>query len=113
MSTLRIERELFELAALSLNEEEKQRFALKLQRVIAFIDQLMEVDLDALETATEASGSSPGAAPWSPDAARGLDLLRDDCPQKGLERAEALRSAPHDGDGFFRAPAPESQEARE
>ncbi len=115
-----LEKELFELAALSLDEAQRRRFVTKLRQVIAFIDQLKDVELSMEDperrTAGSAGGKS-GAGPLAPEleGRPRIDLasLRDDRIEEGLSQAKSLEAAPRTADGFFLAPPPSPSEEEE
>ncbi len=78
------------LARLALTPEEMQRFAAQLSHILAYVDELNEIDT---------SGVEPMSHP--------LDLsniFRDDATKPSLSPDEALANAPQKRDGFFLVP---------
>ncbi|SHK50457.1 aspartyl/glutamyl-tRNA(Asn/Gln) amidotransferase subunit C [Thermocrinis minervae] len=77
------------LARLKLGEEEKNILEEQFAKILAFVDQLKEVDTKDVE-------------PY------GIDLegtpMRDDVPVKGLTQEEALMNGPQVEQGFFVVP---------
>jgi aspartyl-tRNA(Asn)/glutamyl-tRNA(Gln) amidotransferase subunit C len=67
-----------ELARLELSQQEKELFQRQLNDVLGYVNQLTEIDLSALNTAS---------API-------LNHLREDCPQESLSRETVLNNAP-------------------
>jgi aspartyl-tRNA(Asn)/glutamyl-tRNA(Gln) amidotransferase subunit C len=91
MTRPKIDRELVlhvaKLASLSLSDEEVDRFAAELGRIVAHVEQL-----DALDTRDVVATAHVqlDCAPW-----------REDVVRPGLSREEALAQAPRvEGDGF-------------
>ncbi len=79
------------LARLELSEAEVERFAGELGRILAYVEQLGELNTDDVE---------PLAHPL--DLTNALD---DDLPSPSLPRDEVLKNAPaHDGDCFLVPP---------
>jgi aspartyl-tRNA(Asn)/glutamyl-tRNA(Gln) amidotransferase subunit C len=76
------------LARLELTEAEIDLFALQLTGILAYVDQIRDVDT------TGAANTAAAGAP-----------LRDDDVQRSLPRDEILRQAPDAADsGFFKVP---------
>jgi len=78
------------LARLRLEQDEAARMAGELARILAHIDKMSELDVTAV-----------------PPTAHVLDVVnvtREDRPQDGLSRADALRNAPAVSDECFRVP---------
>lgn len=94
MSKTSLEDELLDLAALSLDENERRRFAEKLGRVISYIDQLRSID-DRLLAVEDSSTGCPPAK---------LDSLREDEVVPGSISEEALAQAPWTDGSYFLAP---------
>lgn len=78
------------LARLELEPEEVQSVREDLRSLLAYVDQLQEVDVTDLE---------PAIRPVPPK-----DTRRSDVPAEPLPRSEALRLAPASQDGFVRVP---------
>src|SRR5260370_31224145 len=76
------------LSALSLSDEEAQRFASELARIVAYVEELEALDTSAVEPTAHVQRVVAWAA-WRPDV-----------PVPGLTREDALAAAPrveHDG----------------
>jgi len=81
---------LADLSRLQFNKAEKAEIKNDLQRMIAFVDKLNELNLDGVEPLLFMSEES--------------NVLREDEIKGSISREEALRNAPlHDGQ-FFRVP---------
>ena len=81
---------LSQLARLQFNDMEKQEIRKDLQRMIAFVEKLDELDLSGVEPLLHISGE--------------VNVLRDDVVKDSITRGEALKNAPlHDG-RFFKIP---------
>jgi aspartyl-tRNA(Asn)/glutamyl-tRNA(Gln) amidotransferase subunit C len=84
------------LASLSLSDDEADRFAGDLERIVAYVEELDAVDTTGVvPTAHSGEGSISGRV--------GLDrsALRADEPKEGLTHDAALASAPRaENDGF-------------
>lgn len=79
-----------ELARLELTPEEKARFASQLGDILAYIDQLKEVDVSSVEPTAHAF---PVHNVWAEDE-----------PAPGLSIEAALRNAPQKRDNMFAVP---------
>jgi aspartyl-tRNA(Asn)/glutamyl-tRNA(Gln) amidotransferase subunit C len=78
------------LSRLKFNEEEKQEIQKDLQRMIAFVEKLNELNLDGVEPLLHMSDQ--------------INVLREDEVKGSISREEALKNAPlHDGQ-FFKVP---------
>ena len=77
------------LAHLSLSSDERQTFARQLQEILAYAEALQALDTEGVEPMSHAGSFSP---------------LREDDPQPGLPKHEALAAAPDAADGLFRVP---------
>jgi aspartyl-tRNA(Asn)/glutamyl-tRNA(Gln) amidotransferase subunit C len=78
------------LSRLKFNEEEKQAIKTDLQRMIAFVEKLNELDLDGVEPLLHMS--------------KEVNMLREDEVKGSISREDALKNAPlHDND-FFKVP---------
>ena len=78
------------LARLKFNEEEKQEIKTDLQRMIAFVEKLDELNLDGVEPLLH----------MSPE----VNVLREDEVKGSISREEALKNAPLHDDQFFKVP---------
>jgi aspartyl-tRNA(Asn)/glutamyl-tRNA(Gln) amidotransferase subunit C len=84
-------RKVARLARLALPEERVAPMAAELNGIIAWIEQLNEVDVEGVEPMTS--------------AVEGLTLpLRDDVVTEGGDPARVLKNAPKSEDGFFVVP---------
>ncbi|MEO5947740.1 MAG: Asp-tRNA(Asn)/Glu-tRNA(Gln) amidotransferase subunit GatC [Chitinophagaceae bacterium] len=78
------------LSRLHFNETEKFEIKNDLQRMIAFVEKLNELDLDGVEPLLHMSDE--------------VNVLREDVVKGSVNREEALKNAPlHDGQ-FFKVP---------
>lgn len=83
-------RRIARLARLQLSEEEEERLAGEMGRILNYVEKLGEVD-------------TTGAPPMT----HGLDLsnvFRSDKPEKPLSREEVLENAPDTDDAHIRVP---------
>lgn len=78
------------LARLSFNDAEKQEIKTDLQRMIAFVEKLDELDLDGVEPLLHMSGE--------------MNVLREDEIKGSVSREQALKNAPLHDDQFFKVP---------
>ena len=78
------------LAKLSFTEQEKETLAGEMNSILAYMDQLNEVDTTGVE---------PLVSPV-PLA----NVFREDIPVESLERGKALKNAPDKSEEFFRIP---------
>lgn len=78
------------LARLHFNEEEKQEIKSDLQRMIAFIDKLNELDTTNVQPVLHMGDGS--------------NVFRDDEVQGSVTREEALKNAPASDGVFFKVP---------
>lgn len=79
------------LARIDLDEEERDRLRLQLDRIIGFVRKLQEVDTGTEEKAR--ADMQPSALPAADD------------PGECLDREEVLGQAPDRENGFFRVPS--------
>ena len=79
------------LARLQFNEKEKQEIRNDLQRMIAFVEKLNELDLENVEPLLHMSDE--------------INVLRDDEIEGSVSREEAFKNAPSHDDQFFKVPA--------
>ncbi|TWT89685.1 Glutamyl-tRNA(Gln) amidotransferase subunit C [Pseudobythopirellula maris] len=76
------------LGRLILSDQELDELAPQLAEVVAYVDQLSEVDTEGVEPMAH--------------AVELVNVLRDDEPREGLSREAALANAPkHNGVGFL------------
>jgi aspartyl-tRNA(Asn)/glutamyl-tRNA(Gln) amidotransferase subunit C len=78
------------LARLKFNDEEKQEIKTDLQRMIAFVEKLDELDLEGVEPLLHMSSE--------------VNVLRDDEVKGSISREEALKNAPSHDEQFFKVP---------
>lgn len=83
-------RHIARLARLRLDDAELDRYAEQLGEIVAYVEKLEELDLEAAEGVSHVREL---ATPFRPDE-----------PHPSLERAEALANAPDAEDPFFRVP---------
>jgi aspartyl-tRNA(Asn)/glutamyl-tRNA(Gln) amidotransferase subunit C len=88
--TPQIVENLAHLARLRFNEEEKSAIQVDLQRMIAFVEQLKEVDTTGVEPLLHMSDT--------------VNVLREDIVQGSVTREEALLNAPLPDEFFFKVP---------
>ncbi len=81
-----------DLANLRLSEEDTARYAEDLEEILAYVDQLNELDTSGVEPMAQVLHEG-NAAP-----------LREDAPGPSLEQEIALRCAPMSGAGHFKVP---------
>ncbi len=80
-------RRIAELARLDLDDDALVRMAAEMTKILTYIDQLREVDVEGFEEHT--AEATP---------------LRDDEPRPSLDRSSAERNAPQWTGGFFVVP---------
>jgi aspartyl-tRNA(Asn)/glutamyl-tRNA(Gln) amidotransferase subunit C len=78
------------LARLRFNPEEKELIKKDLQRMIEFVDQLKELDVEGVEPLMHMSDN--------------LDRLRNDEVKGSVSREEALQNAPATDGVYFKVP---------
>ena len=78
------------LSRLEFNETEKEEIKNDLQRMIAFVEKLNELDLDAVKPMLFMSEE--------------VNVLREDEIKGSISRDEALKNAPLHDDQFFKVP---------
>ncbi len=78
------------LARLKFDEAEKQEIKKDLQRMIAFVEKMNELDLENVEPLLHMSDE--------------INVLRDDVVEGSVSRSEALQNAPHHDEQFFKVP---------
>lgn len=79
-----------ELARLEMGEEEAGRYAVELMKILSYIEKLAAVDTEGKEPLTHAQEM--------------VNVMREDVPQDGLSREEALMNAPSRRGEFFLVP---------
>jgi aspartyl-tRNA(Asn)/glutamyl-tRNA(Gln) amidotransferase subunit C len=78
------------LARLKFNDAEKEEIKSDLQRMIAFVEKLNELDLEGVQPLVHMSEE--------------INVLREDEIQGSVERSEALKNAPSHDEQFFKVP---------
>lgn len=78
------------LSRLTYHEQEKQEIRGDLQRMIAFVEKLNELDLNGVRPLLHVSDE--------------VNVLRADEVRGSVPREEALRNAPQHDDQFFKVP---------
>lgn len=81
---------LAKLSRLSFNPEEKKAIQQDLEKMIAFVEKLQEVDTTGVEPLTHMAILE--------------NVMRADMVSAGLSQEEALRNAANSGEGFFKVP---------
>lgn len=81
---------LSKLAMLQFNDEEREEIKKDLEKMIAFVDKLKELDTTGVDPLLHMSNN--------------VDVLKEDVPANMISREEALQNAPqHDGI-YFKVP---------
>jgi aspartyl-tRNA(Asn)/glutamyl-tRNA(Gln) amidotransferase subunit C len=78
------------LSRLQFDEAEKQEIKTDLQRMIAFVEKLDELNLDGVEPLLHMSDE--------------VNVLREDIVKGSVSREEALKNAPLHDEQFFKVP---------
>ncbi|MEY4286028.1 MAG: hypothetical protein RL511_101 [Bacteroidota bacterium] len=78
------------LSKLSFEGEQKEAIRQDLQRMIAFVDKLSELDTTGVEPLIFMSNE--------------VNRLRDDIPEQSVSHQDALRNAPKKDSDYFRIP---------
>jgi aspartyl-tRNA(Asn)/glutamyl-tRNA(Gln) amidotransferase subunit C len=78
------------LARLQFNDAEKQEIKNDLQRMIAFVEKLNELDLSGIEPLLHMSNE--------------VNVLREDEVKGSVSRKDALKNAPLHDEQFFKVP---------
>jgi len=78
------------LARLALSEEERERFAAQLGKIIEYVEKLNKLDTSNVEPMAHATGLK--------------NVFRDDILDKPISSKKALENAPDKEDDFFRVP---------
>lgn len=84
-------RHVAELAKLSLTEEEVHAYAEQLSAILAYAEQVQEVDTSSV--------------PPTPYVLPLVNVMAEDMPRPSLDNAEALANAPDQTEGYFRVKA--------
>lgn len=78
------------LARLKFNDDEKQEIKNDLQRMIAFVEKMNELDLEKVEPLLHMSDE--------------INVLREDKIEGSVSREDALKNAPLHDEQFFKVP---------
>lgn len=78
------------LARLQFSQEEKENLRQDLQRMIAFVDKLNELNTEGVEPLLHMSDT--------------INVLREDLVQGSISREEGLKNAPDTDGVYFRVP---------
>ena len=78
------------LSRLKFNDTEKEEIKHDLQRMIAFVEKLNELDLEGVEPLIHMSDE--------------INVLREDVVEGSIGREEALKNAPLHDEQFFKVP---------
>jgi aspartyl-tRNA(Asn)/glutamyl-tRNA(Gln) amidotransferase subunit C len=81
---------LCKLACLEFDEAGKQEIKMDLQKMIGFVEKLNELDLRGVEPLLYMGEET--------------NVLREDIPEKPLDRADALKNAPKADEQYFKVP---------
>ena len=79
-----------DLARIGLSQQEEELFAEQLNHILAYMEQLDQLDTKDVE-------------PMSHAVSMG-NMLREDTPRSGLSNDDALENAPEKEEGFFKVP---------
>lgn len=82
--------EVAHLARLEFNEESKQEILNDMNRMLAFVDKLNEVNTDGIEPLIYMTEET--------------NVLRDDEPETTITQKEALKNAPKKDSDYFKVP---------
>jgi aspartyl-tRNA(Asn)/glutamyl-tRNA(Gln) amidotransferase subunit C len=80
------------LARLKVTDDEVDRMAEELSKILEHVETMNELDLEGVEPTSHVVDLT--------------NVLRDDVPRPGLPREKALEQAPDTADGGFRVPSP-------
>jgi aspartyl-tRNA(Asn)/glutamyl-tRNA(Gln) amidotransferase subunit C len=80
------------LARLKVTDDELDRMAEELSKILGHVETMNELDLDGVEPTSHVVDLT--------------NVLREDVPRPGLPREKALEQAPDAADGGFRVPSP-------
>jgi aspartyl-tRNA(Asn)/glutamyl-tRNA(Gln) amidotransferase subunit C len=80
------------LARLKLSDDEVDRMAEEMSKILGHVETMNELDLECVEPTSHVVDLT--------------NVLREDVPRPGLSREQALEQAPDTADGGFRVPSP-------
>jgi aspartyl-tRNA(Asn)/glutamyl-tRNA(Gln) amidotransferase subunit C len=80
------------LARLKVTDDEVDRMAEELSKILEHVETMNELDLEGVEPTSHVVDLT--------------NVLRDDVPRPGLPREKALEQAPDAAEGGFRVPSP-------
>jgi aspartyl-tRNA(Asn)/glutamyl-tRNA(Gln) amidotransferase subunit C len=80
------------LARLTVSDDEVDRMAEELSKILEHVETMNELDLEGVEPTSHVVDLT--------------NVLREDVPRPGLPREKALEQAPDAADGGFRVPSP-------
>ncbi len=80
------------LARLKVTDEEVDRMAEELSKILEHVETMNELDLEGVEPTSHVVDLT--------------NVLREDVPRHGLAREQALAQAPDAAEGGFRVPSP-------
>ena len=80
------------LARLKVTDDEVDRMAEELSKILGHVEKMNELDLEGVEPTSHVVDLT--------------NVLREDVPRPGLPREKALEQAPDAADGGFRVPSP-------
>lgn len=80
------------LARLKVSDDEVDRIAEELSKILDHVETMNELDLEGVEPTSHVVDLT--------------NVLREDVPRPGLPREKALEQAPDAADGGFRVPSP-------
>jgi aspartyl-tRNA(Asn)/glutamyl-tRNA(Gln) amidotransferase subunit C len=80
------------LARLKVTDDELDRMAEELSKILEHVETMNELDLEGVEPTSHVVDLT--------------NVLREDLPRPGLSREQALGQAPDAADGGFRVPSP-------
>ena len=80
------------LARLKVSDDEVDRMAEELSKILEHVETMNELDLEGVEPTSHVVDLT--------------NVLREDVPRPGLPREKALEQAPDTADGGFRVPSP-------
>jgi aspartyl-tRNA(Asn)/glutamyl-tRNA(Gln) amidotransferase subunit C len=80
------------LARLKVTDDELDRMAEELSKILEHVETMNELDLEGVEPTSHVVDLT--------------NVLREDVPRPGLPREKALEQAPDAADGGFRVPSP-------
>ena len=86
------------LARLSLTDAEKEKYALQLNDILAYVEQLNRIDTTNVEPLSQVIDLT--------------NVMRDDVVTPSLPREEALKNAPARTEKFFKVPTVRGERAQ-